>query len=106
MMNQKELEEYSLKIKKVSHFQEEANKYKRKTILSGIIAGANMLLSINSLITSNIQGKNATGFIGYFLHIGLMGLAFTYMYEMKEKKEDFEKKVATYKKDIENYKNK
>lgn len=104
MMDRKKQDEYSLKIREISKYQEEANKYKRLSILGGLFAGANTLLSINSLIMGSFDGKSSVAFFGFLLHAAFMGLGFTYMYEMNDNKRDCDQKVAELKKDIQEYK--
>ncbi len=95
------LDEYKLKIRTITSFQEEANDYKKKAIISGIIAGASTILNLNEIIAFSSNKDNVLihfiGIVGYSL---LTALGFYYNSIMKEKQSDCEETILNLKKSI------
>ena len=105
MMDKKELDEYKLKIRTIASFQEEADEYKKKSIISGVVVGLSTMLNLNEIIALASSKDNTLihfmGLIGYSI---LTAMGFYYNSIMKDKQSDCEEVVLNLKEDLKNNK--
>ena len=101
LIDKEGLDEYKLKIRTIASFQEEANDYKKKSIISGIIAGVSTILNLNEIIAFSSHKDNVLihfiGIVGYSL---LTSLGFYYNSIMKEKQNDCEETILNLKESL------
>ena len=101
LIDKEELDEYKLKIRTIASFKEEANDYEKKSVISGMIAGASTILTLNELVAFSGGEYNSVihffGIIGYSL-LAAMGIYYNSI--MKDKQNDCEEAILNLKKDL------